>query len=75
MLATALFDKPPFKNLIANGLILAADGKKMSKRLKNYPDPMFVVHQYGADALRYNDKDSKVIVGIANLLFSQAIPD
>jgi isoleucyl-tRNA synthetase len=53
VLATALFDKPPFKNLIANGLILAADGKKMSKRLKNYPDPMFVVNQYGADALRY----------------------
>ena len=53
VLGTALFDKPPFKNLIANGLILAADGKKMSKRLKNYPDPMFVVNQYGADALRY----------------------
>lgn len=37
VLSTALFDKPAFKNLVCNGLILAADGKKMSKRLKNYP--------------------------------------
>lgn len=37
VLSTALFDKPPFKNLVCNGLVLAADGKKMSKRLKNYP--------------------------------------
>ncbi|KAG5179720.1 Isoleucyl-tRNA synthetase [Tribonema minus] len=39
VLSTALFDKPPFKNLVCNGLVLAEDGKKMSKRLKNYPDP------------------------------------
>eukprot|EP01133_Synstelium_polycarpum_P006737 gene6737-7831_t len=52
VLSTALFDKPPFKNLIVNGLVLAADGKKMSKRLKNYPDPMDVVNLYGSDALR-----------------------
>lgn len=37
VLSTALFDKPAFKNLICSGLVLAADGKKMSKRLKNYP--------------------------------------
>jgi valyl-tRNA synthetase len=42
VLSTALFDKPAFKNLVCNGLVLAADGKKMSKRLKNYPDPMEV---------------------------------
>jgi isoleucyl-tRNA synthetase len=52
VLSTALFDKPPFKNLICNGLVLASDGKKMSKRLKNYPDPKLVIHKYGADALR-----------------------
>lgn len=52
VLATALFQRPAFKNVIVNGLILAADGKKMSKRLKNYPDPMKVVEAYGADALR-----------------------
>lgn len=37
VLGAALFDKPAFKNLIVNGLVLASDGKKMSKRLKNYP--------------------------------------
>jgi len=42
VLSTALFDKPAFKNLIVNGLVLAEDGKKMSKRLQNYPDPMTV---------------------------------
>jgi isoleucyl-tRNA synthetase len=52
VLATALFDKPAFKHVIVNGLVLAEDGKKMSKRLKNYPDPNNVVHEYGADALR-----------------------
>ena len=52
VLSTALFEKPAFQNLIVNGLVLAEDGKKMSKRLKNYPDPMYVVNQYGADALR-----------------------
>ena len=52
VISVALFDKPAFKNLIANGLILASDGQKMSKRKKNYPDPMNVVTQYGADALR-----------------------
>lgn len=53
VLATALFDSIPFQNVIVNGIVLAADGKKMSKRLKNYPDPMAVVEKYGADALRY----------------------
>ena len=37
VLSTALFDKPAFRNLVCNGLVLADDGKKMSKRLKNYP--------------------------------------
>lgn len=53
VLSTGLFDKPPFKNLIVNGLVLAADGKKMSKSKKNYPDPMLIINAYGADALRY----------------------
>lgn len=52
VISTALFNTAPFKNLIANGLVLAADGQKMSKRKKNYPDPLEVVNQYGADALR-----------------------
>lgn len=52
VLSTALFGKPPFKNVIVNGLVLAEDGKKMSKRLKNYPDPKYILDTYGADALR-----------------------
>lgn len=46
VLSTALFDRPAFKNLVCNGLVLAADGKKMSKRLKNYPDPTEVLHSF-----------------------------
>lgn len=41
-----------FQNVVVNGIVLAEDGKKMSKRLKNYPDPMFILEKYGADALR-----------------------
>ena len=52
VLGTCLFDKSPYKNVIVNGLVLAEDGKKMSKRLKNYPDPNLMLNTYGADAIR-----------------------
>jgi isoleucyl-tRNA synthetase len=52
VLAVALFDKPAFKNVVVNGIILAEDGTKMSKRLKNYPEPGAVIDQFGADAVR-----------------------
>lgn len=61
VLSTALFDQPAFKNLIVNGLVLAEDGKKMSKRLKNYPDPTLVVDNHGADALRLYLVNSPVV--------------
>ncbi len=61
VLSTLLFDKPPFSNCIVHGNLLGADGRKMSKRLKNYPDPMDVVHRYGADALRLYLMASPVI--------------
>ena len=61
VLSTAIFDKPAFKNLIVNGLVLASDGKKMSKRLKNYPDPSIVIEKYGADALRLYLINSPVV--------------
>ncbi|KAJ2122784.1 isoleucine--tRNA ligase, partial [Coemansia sp. RSA 788] len=61
VLSTLLFDKAPWKNLIASGLVLAADGKKMSKRLKNYPDPTLVLDQYGADPLRLYLINSPVV--------------
>lgn len=52
VLAAALFDKPAFENCVVNGLVLASDGKKMSKSLRNYTDPALVIQQFGADALR-----------------------
>ncbi|XP_065901087.1 isoleucine--tRNA ligase, cytoplasmic-like isoform X3 [Dysidea avara] len=61
VISTALFNKPPYKNLIVNGLVLAKDGQKMSKRLKNYPDPVEVVNKYGADALRLYLINSPVV--------------
>lgn len=52
VLGAALFDKPAFKNVIVNGLVLAKDGKKMSKRLKNYTAPDELMESFGADPLR-----------------------
>jgi isoleucyl-tRNA synthetase len=70
VISTALFNKAPYKNLTVNGLVLAADGQKMSKRKKNYPDPMEVVHKYGADALRLYLINSPV-VRAENLRFKE----
>lgn len=52
VLSVSLFDQPAYRNVIANGILLAEDGNKMSKRLKNYPEPDIVVQKYGADAVR-----------------------
>ncbi|GAB1298166.1 Isoleucine--tRNA ligase, cytoplasmic [Apodemus speciosus] len=72
VLATALFGQPPFKNVIVNGLILARqlDGQKMSKRKKNYPDPVSIINKYGADALRLYLINSPV-VRAENLRFKE----
>ncbi len=70
VLGGALFDKPAFKNVIVNGLVLAEDGRKMSKRLKNYPDPEYVMEAYGADALRLCLLSSPVLRG-EDLRFSE----
>lgn len=70
VISTALFGKAPFKNLVVNGLVLASDGQKMSKRKKNYPDPMEVVDKYGADALRLYLINSPV-VRAENLKFKE----
>ncbi len=53
VLGVALFGKSPYQNVIVNGLVLAEDGKKMSKSLRNYPDPMEVADRVGVDAIRY----------------------
>lgn len=71
VLANALFAQPAFKNVIVSGIVLAEDGKKMSKRLNNYPDPMTVMEKYGADAVRYYFMSTPV-VRAENLRFSEA---
>ena len=70
VIAQALFDKPAFHNCVVNGLILAEDGKKMSKRLKNYPDPTQMLDQYGADAIRLYMLNSPAVRG-EDLRFSE----
>ncbi len=52
VLASHLFDRPAFQNCIVNGLVLASDGRKMSKSLRNYTDPVEAINKFGADALR-----------------------
>jgi isoleucyl-tRNA synthetase len=71
VLGAALFDKPAFKNVVVNGLILAEDGTKMSKSKGNYPPPDTVIDQYGADALRLCLLASPVVRG-EDLKFSEA---
>jgi isoleucyl-tRNA synthetase/GNAT superfamily N-acetyltransferase len=63
VLGCALFGKNIFKNVITNGIVLAEDGKKMSKKLKNYPDPNIVFDKYGADAIRFYMLNSPVVRG------------
>ena len=70
VLSTALFKRPAFRNVVVNGLILAEDGRKMSKRLKNYPDPMEMLNTYGADAIRLYMISSPV-VRAEDLCFSE----
>ncbi len=71
VLATALKGTPAFQNVIVNGIVLAEDGKKMSKKLQNYPDPTILLEKYGADALRYYLISSPV-VHAEDLNFSEA---
>ena len=71
VLGTCLFDKSPYRNVVVNGLVLAEDGRKMSKRLKNYPDPLDVINRCGADALRLFMLGSQV-VRAEDLKFSEA---
>ena len=70
VIANMLFGTPAYKNVVVNGIVLAEDGKKMSKRLQNYPDPMEVIEKYGADSVRYYLMSSPV-VRAENLRFSE----
>jgi isoleucyl-tRNA synthetase len=70
VIASGIKDEQAFQNVVVNGIVLAEDGKKMSKRLQNYPDPMDVLEKYGADVLRFYLMSSPV-VSAQNLNFSE----
>ncbi len=70
VMCVGLFNKAPYRNVVVNGLILAEDGRKMSKSLKNYPDLMPTVEKYGADSLRYYLMASPAVHG-EEVLFSE----
>ncbi|MFH1412531.1 MAG: isoleucine--tRNA ligase [bacterium] len=70
VIATAINNSNTFNNAVVNGIVLAEDGKKMSKKLNNYPDPNKVIDKYGADALRMYFLTSPVMHA-ENLNFSE----
>jgi isoleucyl-tRNA synthetase len=63
VLATALFDRPAFRTCVSHGILLGDDGQKMSKSLRNYPDPFAIFDTYGADAMRWYLLSSPVLRG------------
>lgn len=70
VIGTGIKDSNAFQNVVVNGIVLAEDGKKMSKKLKNYPDPMEILNKYGSDVLRYYLLSSPVVAA-ENLNFSE----
>ncbi len=75
VLATALFDRPAFSTCVSHGIVLGDDGQKMSKSLRNYPDPMAVFDQYGADAMRWYLLSSAILRGSDFSVTEQGIRD
>jgi isoleucyl-tRNA synthetase len=63
VLASALFDKPAFENVICSGWVVAADGEKLSKRKKNYAPMDEVFDQYGVDTMRFFMAGSPIVNG------------
>ena len=74
VLATILFNKPAFNNVIVNGILLAADGEKLSKRKKNYPDPNVLFDTKGVDSMRYFLLNSPAVLA-DDVRFSEAHVD
>ena len=64
VLSVALFDKPAFANVICHGVVLDGEGQKLSKRLRNYPDPLEVFDTIGSDALRWYLMSSPILRGL-----------
>ncbi len=75
VLATALFDGPAFRNCVAHGVVLGNDGQKMSKSLRNYPDPFEMFDSYGADAMRWFLMSSPILRGGDLVVTEQGIRD
>ena len=75
VLATALFDRPAFRNCVSHGIVLGNDGRKMSKSLRNYPDVNGVFDSYGADAMRWFLMSSPVVSGGNLIVKDEAIRD
>jgi len=75
VLSVALFDQPPFRHCMAHGILLGNDGRKLSKRLRNFPDPWEVFEQIGADAMRWFLLSSSVLRGQEMVLERQAMFD
>lgn len=75
VLAVALFDRPSFSTCLAHGIILGSDGQKMSKRLRNYPDPAEMFAEHGADAMRWALLSSPVVRGGDTVFGEKAITD
>jgi isoleucyl-tRNA synthetase len=75
VLATALFDRPAFATVVSHGIVQGDDGQKMSKSLRNYPDPMRVFHTYGADAMRWYLLSSAILRGADFSVTEQGIRD
>lgn len=75
VLAGGVKETNAFKNVIVNGIVLAEDGKKMSKKLKNYPDPMLIFDKYGADPLRYYLLTSPVMLAETLNFSEKAVGD
>lgn len=75
IMATALFDRPCFKNVICHGIVLGSDGQKMSKHLRNYPDVNGVFNSYGSDAMRWFLMSSPILRGGNLIVTDQAIRD
>lgn len=75
VLSTALTSKPAFKNVIVNGMVMAGDGKKMSKRFKNYTEPDSIMEDFGADALRLTLINSGLVRGEELRFTDDAVKD
>ncbi len=75
IMATALFDKPAFKNVICHGIVLGSDGQKMSKHLRNYPDVNGVFDDFGSDAMRWFLMGSPILRGGNLIVTAEGIRD